>query len=54
MVAASKLRGAQARVTKSRGIWQPFTRLLGDSPGAPPWQLLLPFFCNRMRSYISI
>ena len=39
MVAASKLRGAQVRVTKSRGLWQPFARILGDTPGVPP---LLP------------
>mmetsp|Transcript_2671 Transcript_2671/g.3031 ORF Transcript_2671/g.3031 Transcript_2671/m.3031 type:complete len:323 (+) Transcript_2671:68-1036(+) len=32
MVAASRLRGAQTRAENSRGIWQPFTRLLGDCP----------------------
>ncbi|XP_073152787.1 ATP synthase subunit gamma, mitochondrial-like isoform X1 [Henckelia pumila] len=32
MVAASKLRAIQTRAEKSRGIWQPFTALLGDTP----------------------
>ncbi|OAY72754.1 ATP synthase subunit gamma, mitochondrial, partial [Ananas comosus] len=32
MVAASKLRSAQQRVENSRGLWQPFTALLGDTP----------------------
>eukprot|EP00475_Leptophrys_vorax_P034232 TRINITY_DN55008_c0_g1_i1.p1 TRINITY_DN55008_c0_g1~~TRINITY_DN55008_c0_g1_i1.p1 ORF type:complete len:373 (-),score=21.31 TRINITY_DN55008_c0_g1_i1:756-1775(-) len=31
MVAASKLRGVQTRTEQSRGMWQPFTALLGDS-----------------------
>ncbi|WCJ33351.1 ATP synthase gamma chain [Euphorbia peplus] len=30
MVAASKLRGIQTRAENSRGLWQPFTALLGD------------------------
>lgn len=33
MVAASKLRGVQGKTEDSRGLWQPFTALLGDSPG---------------------
>lgn len=32
MVAASKLRAVQVRTEKSRGFWQPFTALLGDTP----------------------
>lgn len=32
MVAASKLRAIQARTENSRGLWQPFTALLGDTP----------------------
>lgn len=32
MVAASKLRAIQTRAENSRGLWQPFTVLLGDSP----------------------
>ncbi|OAY81281.1 ATP synthase subunit gamma, mitochondrial [Ananas comosus] len=32
MIAASKLRSAQPRVENSRGLWQPFTALLGDTP----------------------
>jgi F-type H+-transporting ATPase subunit gamma len=32
MVAASKLRLIQSRAEKSRGLWQPFTALLGDTP----------------------
>ncbi|CAM6101873.1 unnamed protein product [Calypogeia fissa] len=32
MVAASKLRGVQGKTEDSRGLWQPFTALLGDSP----------------------
>lgn len=32
MVAASKLRAIQVRAENSRGIWQPFTALLGDAP----------------------
>ncbi|XP_059303706.1 ATP synthase subunit gamma, mitochondrial-like [Lycium ferocissimum] len=31
MVAASKLRAIQTRAENSRGLWQPFTALLGDS-----------------------
>ncbi|KAJ1697558.1 hypothetical protein LUZ63_006070 [Rhynchospora breviuscula] len=32
MVAASKLRAVQVRTENSRGLWQPFTALLGDTP----------------------
>jgi F-type H+-transporting ATPase subunit gamma len=32
MVAASKLRPVQIRTENSRGLWQPFTALLGDAP----------------------
>ncbi|KAL6276680.1 hypothetical protein ACE6H2_020281 [Prunus campanulata] len=32
MVAASKLRAIQAKAENSRGLWQPFTALLGDTP----------------------
>lgn len=32
MVAASKLRAIQTKTEKSRGLWQPFTALLGDLP----------------------
>ncbi|XP_027165093.1 ATP synthase subunit gamma, mitochondrial [Coffea eugenioides] len=32
MVAASKLRAIQTRAENSRGLWQPFTALLGDLP----------------------
>ncbi|VAH03803.1 unnamed protein product [Triticum turgidum subsp. durum] len=32
MVAASKLRAVQTRTENSRGLWQPFTALLGDAP----------------------
>ncbi|KAL6963020.1 hypothetical protein U1Q18_037985, partial [Sarracenia purpurea var. burkii] len=32
MVAASKLRAIQIRAENSRGLWQPFTALLGDTP----------------------
>jgi F-type H+-transporting ATPase subunit gamma len=32
MVAASKLRGVQVKAENSRGMWQPFTALLGDKP----------------------
>ncbi|KAK9118867.1 hypothetical protein Scep_016960 [Stephania cephalantha] len=32
MVAASKLRAVQQRTENSRGLWQPFTALLGDNP----------------------
>ncbi|KAG6752992.1 hypothetical protein POTOM_043036 [Populus tomentosa] len=32
MVAASKLRLIQTRAENSRGLWQPFTALLGDAP----------------------
>ncbi|KAK3236401.1 hypothetical protein CYMTET_43199 [Cymbomonas tetramitiformis] len=33
MVAASRLRGAQAKAEAAQGIWQPMTKLLGDTPG---------------------
>lgn len=33
MVAASKLRAVQTRAENSRGLWQPFTALLGDAIG---------------------
>lgn len=32
MVAASKLRNMQVKAENSRGLWQPFTALLGDAP----------------------
>ncbi|GAB4860877.1 hypothetical protein Ancab_036037 [Ancistrocladus abbreviatus] len=32
MVAASKLRQVQTKAENSRGLWQPFTALLGDTP----------------------
>ncbi|CAN0899289.1 ATP synthase subunit gamma, mitochondrial [Linum grandiflorum] len=32
MVAASKLRAIQTKTENSRGLWQPFTALLGDTP----------------------
>ncbi|KDO65734.1 hypothetical protein CISIN_1g040116mg [Citrus sinensis] len=32
MVAASKLRAIQVKAENSRGLWQPFTALLGDTP----------------------
>ena len=32
MVAASKLRAIQTRAENTRGLWQPFTALLGDTP----------------------
>uniref|UniRef100_A0A803L9I5 ATP synthase subunit gamma n=2 Tax=Chenopodium quinoa TaxID=63459 RepID=A0A803L9I5_CHEQI len=32
MVAASKLRQVQTKTENSRGLWQPFTALLGDTP----------------------
>ncbi|GAB4845399.1 hypothetical protein Ancab_038806 [Ancistrocladus abbreviatus] len=32
MVAASKLRQVQTKAEDSRGLWQPFTALLGDTP----------------------
>ncbi|KAJ8773170.1 hypothetical protein K2173_028347 [Erythroxylum novogranatense] len=34
MVAASKLRAIQTKAENSRGLWQPFTALLGDTPSA--------------------
>ena len=34
MVAASKLRAVQNRAENSRGLWQPFTALLGDATSA--------------------
>ena len=33
MVAASRLKGAQMKMEKSRGLVQPLLRLLGDVPG---------------------
>ncbi|KAL9683173.1 hypothetical protein QQ045_014990 [Rhodiola kirilowii] len=33
MVAASKLRAIQVKAENSRGLWQPFTSLFGDTPG---------------------
>lgn len=34
MVAASRLKGAQVKMEKSRGLVMPLIRLLGDLPGA--------------------
>lgn len=39
MVAASKMRNAQAAVETSRGIVNPFVRLFGDHPGRGPINL---------------
>lgn len=33
MVAASRLKGAQTKMEKSRGLVEPLFRLLGDQPG---------------------
>ncbi|EFJ38707.1 hypothetical protein SELMODRAFT_139961 [Selaginella moellendorffii] len=41
MVASSKLRQVQARAEKSRGVWQPFTALLGDAPDTFPKKTVL-------------
>jgi F-type H+-transporting ATPase subunit gamma len=39
MVAASKMRVAQASTEQSRGLVEPFLRLLGDAPGELWWSL---------------
>lgn len=41
MVAASKLRAIQTRAENSRGLWQPFIALLGDTPSMFIYKLLL-------------
>jgi len=46
MVAASKLRAVQTRAENSRGLWQPFTALLGDNPSMFSYQLLLLLFID--------
>jgi F0F1-type ATP synthase gamma subunit len=38
MVAASKMRVAQAATEQSRGLVEPFLRLLGDLPGELVWE----------------
>lgn len=45
MVAASKLRAVQTRAENSRGLWQPFTALLGDATSALFHILFSFFFC---------
>ena len=49
MVAASKLRAIQDRAENSRGLWQPFTALLGDTPSMFVNKPLL-FICTAMFS----
>mmetsp|Transcript_3006 Transcript_3006/g.10849 ORF Transcript_3006/g.10849 Transcript_3006/m.10849 type:complete len:334 (+) Transcript_3006:71-1072(+) len=41
MVAASKLRGAQAGMENSRGFWQPFTAMFGDGVHVEPSKNLI-------------
>ena len=36
MVAASRLKGAQTKMEKSRGLVEPMFRMLGDQPGKSP------------------
>lgn len=56
MVAASKLRAVQTRAENSRGLWQPFTALLGDNPSMFSYHycyylilLLYPVSWSKMR-----
>ncbi|KAJ0047888.1 hypothetical protein Pint_16249 [Pistacia integerrima] len=44
MVAASKLRAIQVRAENSRGLWQPFTALLGDTPSSASGHALQALF----------
>lgn len=41
MVAASRLKGAQMKMEKSRGLVQPLLRLLGDVPGASSGETMI-------------
>lgn len=50
MVAASKMRIAQASTEKSRGIIQPFVKLLGDLPGARRFLAALHGYWRRCSS----
>ena len=55
MVAASRLKGAQTKMEKSRGLVEPMVRLLGDQPGEQSrnlhifWETQTLFFfrCGR-------
>lgn len=46
MVAASRLKGAQIKMEKSRGLIEPMYRLLGDQPGKP-------FFSSELDAVIE-
>lgn len=57
MVAASKLRAIQTRAENSRGVWQPFTALLGDIPSKTAWTIHLysqQFVLNIFAKHIDI
>lgn len=49
MVAASKLRQVQTKTENSRGLWQPFTALLGDTP-SKELHLHLSMDCSNFSS----
>jgi len=50
MVAASKLRAVQTRTENSRGLWQPFTALLGDAPSM--YTYIWGFQSHRIASFL--
>jgi len=57
MVAASKLRVAQAATFESRGIIQPIIKLLGEFPGAQtinqPCLSSVPSFCHLFSPFLG-
>jgi hypothetical protein len=55
MVAASRLKGAQMKMEKSRGLVQPLLRLLGDVPGTliSSWSFFL-FILRDLQAHIRL
>ncbi|TYH24426.1 hypothetical protein ES288_A03G091000v1 [Gossypium darwinii] len=51
MVAASKLRAIQTKTENSRGLWQPFTALLGDLPSM---SMNKPLICADVKKNVVV
>ena len=54
MVAASRLRIAQAATFESRGIISPLVRLLGDLPGEKEYSLIMNFARKAIRHVLNL
>lgn len=58
MVAASRLKGAQTKMEKSRGLVEPMFRMLGDQPGKSPltssiFRSAIVYSCHTNRAEVA-